>query len=1718
MNMIRFLFIAVLTGTLSQVTQAAFNFAADSLNGTSLVNPTTLDIGPDDKIYIGQQDGRIYQHSIHRSESGNYYSSNKVAIDLVQDIPNHDDDGSLNTSETTRQVTGILALGTASNPVLYVTSSDPRIGGGGEGGDVNLDTNSGILSRLSWDGSQWTKVDLIRGLPRSEENHSVNGMQYDAVNHDLFLAVGGMTNAGAPSNNFAYITEYALSAAILRIDLDAIEAMPILGTAPNQYVYDLPTLDDPTRPGTPDSNDPFGGNDGLNQAILDPAGPIEIYSPGYRNAFDIVLSQSRRLYTWDNGANQGWGGHPDNEGTTEVAGELTSSVTNNYVVGEPGSNGPGPNDDIVNNEDGLHLIGSIDSYTPGSYYGGHPNPIRANPAGAGLYTHDGVSGIFRTSVTGDPATTLPTDWPPYPLAQANPIEGDFQNAGVDDPSLYVLESSTNGMAEYTASNFNNSLKGDLLAVSYDGNLYRVDIDDTSGSITGPSDVSTLASGFGVIPLDVIAQGDDEIYPGTIWVVSYVSNQVMVFEPVDFFECDGTYDIGIDEDGDGFMNADEIDAGTSPCNAASYPADADGDFVSDFNDTDDDNDGIPDTSDYFPFDANNGLETHIPIQYELLNGDPGFGFFGLGFTGLMHDGVSDYADLLADETNSDAELIAGGAVGLLTINDVTEGDALGAFNTQKNGFQFGLNVMATTPDFTVSARVLGPFFVNPPDGSASMGIFIGDGSQDDYIKIIIDANGGSPGISVVSEVDGNASTSFYSTPGVDIASEVFLRFEVNPSTGIVQPGYAIGSGAVVHLGSALTASGALLQSLQSTPALAVGLIATSRDASNPYNATWEELFVTYDDVACDGIWDVLSENSGDMSERHEAAYVAVEDKLYLLGGRGPRALDIYDPASDSWSTGETPPVQFHHFQAVALGGELWVAGAFVGNYPNETPLSTIYIYNPDDDAWRIGPTIPRPRGAAGVAVHNGILYLAGGLTDGHNGGHVLWLDSYNPSTDTWTELADLPRERDHFQMQIIQGKIWLASGRQTAQASPEGVFGNTVGPVDYFDITAGTWASLPSTENIPTERGGAAAAVIGNELIIAGGESSAQSAAHSEVEALDTIALTWRDLPDMNQGRHGTGLAAYNGRFYIASGSGNRGGGPELDQQEVYLPCSIFEPQISADVTELDFEAPPGFISTEQEITLSNTGLYPLSIGSAACSESQFTIVALPATTLQPGEMTTLRLNFSPEASAIEDVNAELYVYSNASNAPILSISLTGEVTLNEPVIHLTSPANDSEFMAGTTIHLAASAEDYEGLVNLSDAIIWSSDKDGALGTGGALSLAHLSLGSHLITAEVSDDMGISADLSIWIHVHENVYSAINAGGSAYTSTTGVDYAADNYYSGETDDYDTEDPISGTDDEALYQTERYGDEDAIHYDIPLSPGNYRVILQFAEIYFESPEKRFFDVEIEGNELIHRLDLYVQSGGDHFAYDREFDITLADSNLDIDFLVDLENPKINAFRVIEPHPAPYPTIVSSPAHGSSFPTDREIEFRATGEGTATWTSHLDGLIGNGASLDYAGLSEGSHTITLEMTAPDTQVREVQFDLEIIEPYAYWRDRQSWNGEDDTKSGDPDMDRINNDLERAMGMNPLVADRDKLPFSRIEEIESETYFTFTYRQNLDATDLEFWLDSSISLLPGSWAPETLTLSNHELIEEDGSTRVFKYRQPLGEDDKRFFRLRIE
>ncbi|MEM7591916.1 MAG: hypothetical protein AAF383_10430, partial [Cyanobacteria bacterium P01_A01_bin.83] len=615
-----------------------------------LNNPTSLQFGPDGRLYVAEQNGSINAFTV-TLQDGQYIATAHEELllangsEVVKSIQNHNDDGSLGADinsgnpVTNRQVTGIVAAGTAANPVLYISSSDPRIG---KSGEKQLDTNSGVVTRVTWTGTEWEAVDIIRGLPRSEENHSVNGMVLSPDGTKLYLAVGGNTNNGAPSEFFSYTGEYALSGTVLEIDLTDIESRSILtdlaggqnGTS-RQYVYDLPTLDDPTVANDgvrEDSNGldvagPWGGNDGFNMAILPDDAPIRIFADGFRNNYDLVFSESGQLYTVDNGSNSNLGGNPldaDGNPTDQSgAGEATNT----------------PNNGGAGNPEPLFLI------EDGGYYG-HPAPARANQdLPWTVYDDNGApdTSLFPNQVS-DLSSLVPNGVNIQNgfIIDPSKFTGDatrLSQSGIripynssESPSLFNLGSSSNGLVEYTGDSFDGALKGALIVTQFNGNVTLLNlsqdgttleplIDPGNDGILGTADDETIDAD-GVFPL-VTGQSqplDVTVGPdGTIWVAEFGPDNIKVFVPSDII----------------------------------LPEDPDFD-----------NDGILNVDDPFIRDATNGNSVLIVPGQTLLwdfdaNQDdnlPGPNGYGGGLTGVMIDGTTDFEQFFQEPATFPDQII------------------------------------------------------------------------------------------------------------------------------------------------------------------------------------------------------------------------------------------------------------------------------------------------------------------------------------------------------------------------------------------------------------------------------------------------------------------------------------------------------------------------------------------------------------------------------------------------------------------------------------------------------------------------------------------------------------------------------------------------------------------------------------------------------------------------------------------------------------------------------------------------------------------------------------------------------------------------------------------------------------------------------------------------------------------------------------------------------
>jgi N-acetylneuraminic acid mutarotase len=266
-------------------------------------------------------------------------------------------------------------------------------------------------------------------------------------------------------------------------------------------------------------------------------------------------------------------------------------------------------------------------------------------------------------------------------------------------------------------------------------------------------------------------------------------------------------------------------------------------------------------------------------------------------------------------------------------------------------------------------------------------------------------------------------------------------------------------------------------------------------------------------------------------RNEVAAVAINDKIYVLGGSYPRQkYDVadngeYDPAVNRWRARAPMPHGFNHVGAAALNGKIYVIGGFTGSSHNGVNDGA-FEYAPALDTWRALPPLASPRGSIAVAAVAGKIHALGGRRNEND--VVTAHEIYDPATNKWSEAAPLPRGRDHMAAVVVEGKIHLVGGRFGANEDMTGLH-------DIYDSATNAWTSAPA---VPTPRGGGAGTLFQDMIVFLGGEDDKRT--YDENEGFELRSNRWVKLAPMPTGRHGFGAAALGKYLYIASGAKGRG--------------------------------------------------------------------------------------------------------------------------------------------------------------------------------------------------------------------------------------------------------------------------------------------------------------------------------------------------------------------------------------------------------------------------------------------------------------------------------------------------------------------------------------------------------------------------------------------------
>ena len=226
-------------------------------------------------------------------------------------------------------------------------------------------------------------------------------------------------------------------------------------------------------------------------------------------------------------------------------------------------------------------------------------------------------------------------------------------------------------------------------------------------------------------------------------------------------------------------------------------------------------------------------------------------------------------------------------------------------------------------------------------------------------------------------------------------------------------------------------------------------------------------------------------------RTECGLAAHKGAVYLLGGRGKKPVEKYVFETNTWTPLMALPVEMHHITPVSTNGKIYIVGGLTGDFPDEQPLTHVYVFDPKEKSLKKVFEIPedRRRGAAGVVQQKGLIYIVGGISNGHTSGTSAMFDVYDAKKNTWTVLPDAPRVRDHNGAAIVDDLLIAVGGRNTSYHEEDNFtayFDTVIDQVDYFNLKTQKWDTYEA--KLPAPAAGAGTVGLEGMVYFIGGET------------------------------------------------------------------------------------------------------------------------------------------------------------------------------------------------------------------------------------------------------------------------------------------------------------------------------------------------------------------------------------------------------------------------------------------------------------------------------------------------------------------------------------------------------------------------------------------------------------------------------------------------------
>ncbi|MEM2108526.1 MAG: kelch repeat-containing protein [Candidatus Bathyarchaeia archaeon] len=163
---------------------------------------------------------------------------------------------------------------------------------------------------------------------------------------------------------------------------------------------------------------------------------------------------------------------------------------------------------------------------------------------------------------------------------------------------------------------------------------------------------------------------------------------------------------------------------------------------------------------------------------------------------------------------------------------------------------------------------------------------------------------------------------------------------------------------------------------------------------------------------------------------------VNGKIYLIGGRtgGQYTItalnEVYDIATDSWTTKASIPNPVTLYASAVVDGKIYIIGG-QNEFTQSVNLALVQIYDPATDTWSFGAPIPKIVWNAAAIATTGVwapkrIYVIGGIPDKSMDGTTL-NQVYNPENDSWTLGKSMPTARFQLHVAVVNDMIYAMGG-------------------------------------------------------------------------------------------------------------------------------------------------------------------------------------------------------------------------------------------------------------------------------------------------------------------------------------------------------------------------------------------------------------------------------------------------------------------------------------------------------------------------------------------------------------------------------------------------------------------------------------------------------------------------------------------------------------------